>query len=582
MLEARGRVVLLGLLAGACVPRPDPLTTQPLIGISTEKVSFRHSIGIGHGAPEQRVTVRNQGGGVLMTPTITVRYLEQVGEWLQWELAGGANAYELWFRVENPAAGPLPPGGYHATVEVDCASAGAAVLEIDEQVVPKVIAASPDPLQVTAALGGKGWIERVHVEEQLHGDLPEPVYAISIPSGLQWLSVGTPFQSWSDEEQTEYWDPDLQLSAAGLAKGQYDATLTATSADVGSVSVPVHLVVDDWGQVPNPSSLECSLPLDLANGRVLCATDPPRVFDPATGAWTALPPSPSSLPARLTTLLPNGTVLVLSQANLCTSACVEQAEWSLLDPGAGAWVRQGALPNAQGATATPLADGRVLLTGHILAAPGEYNVSRASALLDPVSGTVTESTTSMIAVHQHGSAVRLSDGRVLVVGGVSGNTYEARAEIFTPSAGGSIGTWTSTGAMTTPRAGFTLVRLPGGQVLAAGGYNGWSAALSNAEIYDPSAGRWTAVGSMSTGRSSAGNAVTLPDGTILVTGGQDILGNLTSRAERYDPATRRWTPWADLPDGRGLHAAEVLNGSWVLVFGGYSDALGSVRRVSYP
>ncbi len=584
MLESRGRFALVALLAcAACVPRPDPITSKPLIGISTEKVSFRHSVGIGHGALEQIVAIRNQGGGVLMTPTITVGYLEQVGDWLHWEVAGDANAYQLKLRVQNPGAGPLPIGSYHATVQADCASAGAAVLEIEAQVFPKAILAAPNPLQVTAALGGKGWLERMHVEEALHGDLPEPEYTIALPYGQSWLQQGTPFQSWSDEEQADYWDPDLQLLAAGLARGQYDGTVTATSADVGSVSVPVHLVVDDWADVPNASSLDCPLPLDLADGRLLCASDPLRVWDPSTGGWTRLPPSPSTLPARSATLLPNGTVLVLSQNWACSSGCTEQVEWAVLDPAGGEWIRQGTLSNAQGATATPLADGRVLLTGHVLAYPGEWDPSRASTLLDPVSGTVTDSTTNMTAAHQHAAAVRLSDGRVLIVGGVSSTGYEARADIFTPSAeaGEERGRWAATGTMSTPRADLTLVRLPDGRVLAAGGYNA-NGALYSAEIYDPSVGRWSAVGSMGTARSGAGNALTLPDGTILVTGGVDASGAPISKAERYDPATRKWSPWADLPHARSLHRAVLLDGTWVLVFGGSSEVLGSVRRPSYP
>ncbi len=580
MAKSRGMVGLLALVAGAgCVPRPDPISSEPQIGISTEEVSFRHSIGIGYGAPEQTVVIRNRGGGVLPTPAIAVRYLEQVGDWLGWELAGDVNSYQLKLRPRNPS-GPLPVGGYHATVEVDCASAGTGVIQIDEQVVPKAIVAVPSSLQVTAALGGKGWLERVHVEEALHGELPEPAYAISFSGAESWLQVGTPFESWSEEEQTRFWDPDLQLVAAGVAKGQYDATLVATSADVGSVNVPVHLVVDDWGDVPNGSARQCPLPLALADGRILCAAGRSELFDPATGGWTELPAAPSALSARLTTPLPNGTVLVLFQDYLCNPSCAEQAEWAVLDPAGGTWLQHGTLPGGQGGTATPLADGRVLLTGRFLASPGEYEPYRGSVLLDPVHGTLTDTSTNMVAPHQHAAAVRLADGRVLIAGGVTTSGYEPQAEIFTPS--GEAGRWSSTGPMALARADFTLVRLPGGQVLAAGGSSPWSAAVANAELYDPATGKWSPVGNMIAGRSSAGSAVTLPDGTILVTGGLDSSWKPITRAERYDPVARRWVAWADLPVPRFLHAAELLDGQWVLVFGGSSDVLASVRRVSYP
>ncbi len=584
MAKSRGMVVLVAVVAAAaCVPRPDPLGSEPQIGISTEMVSFRHAIGIGYGAPAQTVIIRNRGAGVLATPTITVKYLGAAGEWLRWELAGDVNAYELKLRPRNPDAGPLPVGTYHATVEANCASGGTAVLEIEEQVVPKAIVALPNPLQVTAAVGGKGWIERLHVEEALHGDLPEPAYTLSIPSGQSWLQQGTPFQAWSEEEQAAYWDPDLRLVTAGLARGQYDAALTATSPEVGTVSVPVHLVVDDWGDVPNFSARQCSLPLFLADGRVLCAAHASQIFDPATGAWTTLPAAPSSLPPRLTALLADGTVLFLFQNYVCNPSCAESAEWAVFDPVGRAWLRHGALPGAAGAIATPLADGRVLLTGHILANPSEYRGSRTSTLLDTLGGTVVESSAGMITTHQHGAAVRLADGRVLIAGGVSEAGFEARAEIFTPPIEpGEVGTWSSAGSMPIARADFVLARLPDGRVLAAGGSNSWTGGASNADVYDPATGKWTPVGNMLTGRSSAGHPVSLPDGSILVLGGLDSSYVPLTRAERYDPVAGRWSAWADLPDTRFRHGAALLDGAWLLVFGGTSDALGSVRRIEYP
>jgi Galactose oxidase, central domain len=60
------------------------------------------------------------------------------------------------------------------------------------------------------------------------------------------------------------------------------------------------------------------------------------------------------------------------------------------------------------------------------------------------------------------------------------------------------GTFTSTGAMITSRAGHGATLLPNGKVLITGGVStGFpQSVLSSAEIYDPSAGMFTATGNM--------------------------------------------------------------------------------------
>jgi hypothetical protein len=127
---------------------------------------------------------------------------------------------------------------------------------------------------------------------------------------------------------------------------------------------------------------------------------------------------------------------------------------------------------------------------------------------------------------------------VLVAGGVSGtqptSVNVATAELFDSSAG----TWTATAGMSTDREGHTLTLLASGQALVAGGFSGgWGVCnddLASAELYDSSAGIWSLTGNMTTARLNH-TATLLPNGQVLAAGGNDCQGNILSSAELYTP-----------------------------------------------
>src|SRR4029450_9315792 len=56
--------------------------------------------------------------------------------------------------------------------------------------------------------------------------------------------------------------------------------------------------------------------------------------------------------------------------------------------------------------------------------------------------------------------------------------------------------------------------------------------LSNAELYDPASGTWTATGNLGTERKNQTSTL-LPNGNVLVAGGNN--GPALSSAELYDP-----------------------------------------------
>ncbi len=159
--------------------------------------------------------------------------------------------------------------------------------------------------------------------------------------------------------------------------------------------------------------------------------------------------------------------------------------------------------------------------------------------------------------------VLLPSGEVLVAGGIVSISAKgvlsstATAELYNPSTG----QWTTTGSMLTPRYAQGTALLSGGNVLVAGGYNSTEGTLASAELYDPSTGTWSETGSMNHARSA--QATLLQDGQVLMAGG----GLSTNTAELY--SNGRWTLTSTMKFSHpGTSAASLTNGDG-LVFGGH-------------
>ncbi|MCB8906969.1 MULTISPECIES: kelch repeat-containing protein [unclassified Streptomyces] len=236
-------------------------------------------------------------------------------------------------------------------------------------------------------------------------------------------------------------------------------------------------------------------------------------------------------------------------------------------------------------TLTPLADGRVLAAGGITGPQAYPPPALATAeIYDPAHETWTPTGELHEARHSH-TAVRLPDGRVLVAGGQRPRDTRAQrtlasAELYDPDTGA----WTPTREMGDARWHHQAVLLTDGRVLVAGGLTdigrSRSRTLGLCELYDPTAGTWTPTGALRDARC-AHQALVLLDGTVLTVGGfgpsaagddgrYDPYG--LAGVERYDPAAEVWSPEPSLPWGRGHHRAVLLGTGEVLVCGGADHA----------
>jgi hypothetical protein len=226
------------------------------------------------------------------------------------------------------------------------------------------------------------------------------------------------------------------------------------------------------------------------------------------------------------------------------------------DPATGSFSAAAPMVNDSHQTAVKLADGRVLLLG---GSDTDLHYMASAEIYDPVTAKFS-ATGSMKTAREYAQAVLLPDHRVLVVGGDQGqgqnepNHILASAEIYDPATG----KFTPTASMHFPRTQCTATLLPNGKVLVAGGFNNEGSngnTLASAELYDPIAATWTMTGSMSKERM-ANSAVLLQTGQVLVVGADEM-------PDLYDPASGmfRYTgsipPLGDYPVRVLLHDGRV-------------------------
>ena len=245
----------------------------------------------------------------------------------------------------------------------------------------------------------------------------------------------------------------------------------------------------------------------------------------------------------------------------------------------GAWSPTGTMQSARdGHTATILANGKILVAG----GTNDGLALTSAELYNPTARTWAF-TGSMHVGRTLARAVQLSNGSVLVMGGCVDDCLSATtssAELYNPTAG----TFTATGSMVQARAEFGVTLLANGQVLVAGGctgynQNGCGATTTSAEIYDPATRTWTLGNRMVQARSDYAS-IMLSSGKILFTGGENINGVSINNAELYNPSTGRFTATGNMTATRVEHTAVLLSNGNVLVSGGNNQTLGGVTPLA--
>jgi hypothetical protein len=298
----------------------------------------------------------------------------------------------------------------------------------------------------------------------------------------------------------------------------------------------------------------------LPDGRILITgglsedqiTNSAEVYDPSTDSFRRT--GPMTLPrggqgtaitfrSGTSITLQNGKVLVMGGLSENANAIAE-----LYDPHTGTFVRTGRMNVARDSFgACLLDDGRVLVTGGLpkaIPAPPRISVNYSTAplasaeLYDPRTGSFT-TTGNMLFPRAGHAAVRMRDGKVLIVEGISSwNTSPDKfltvAELYDPVTG----TFSATGTAHVQRRFPIAVLLHDGKALLTGSEIVKAAAFPNPslEIYDPTKGTF---GSPIALPDEVATATVLKDGKVLLTGARS-----SAPAQLFDPSTGKLSPTA--------------------------------------
>ena len=276
-------------------------------------------------------------------------------------------------------------------------------------------------------------------------------------------------------------------------------------------------------------------------------------------------PVPTATPTSSLTpivLITGGTGIISSPTGQ-TFAVLDTAE--IFDPTHGLFRPRGALTTHRDrAAAVRLHDGRVLIVGGVdtvpvpmasFSGPAMPWILLSTDLFDPANGHFSAAA-QMKTARDEPTATLLKDGSVLIVGGGASN-----AELFDPATN----RFAPSGEMAASRYEQTATMLQSGKVLIAGG------GPATSELYDASADKFIPAGQMDTTRIYH-TASLLVDGRVLIAGGSQYARSAATNATAiYNPESGTWEAGPKMVEARVSHTATTLNDGKILLAGGCSD-----------
>jgi len=223
------------------------------------------------------------------------------------------------------------------------------------------------------------------------------------------------------------------------------------------------------------------------------------------------------------------------------------------------------------ASAVALSSGKILIVGGFDRSTPDV-MNGQSELIDPATGNVALLPQPLLGrIHQ--TMTPAWDDLVVVAGGVEWfQTYWSavdRVDVFRPSQRG----WVLGAPLRHKRSDHAATALQDGRVLVTGG-NANTTLLNSSEIYNARTDKWTEAAPMPRPRTQH-SAVTLFDGRVLVTGGIDVNGAATNTTFIYDPRTDSWSDGPAMTVARLQQVAVPLPSGDVLFAGGDGIASGT-------
>jgi len=339
-------------------------------------------------------------------------------------------------------------------------------------------------------------------------------------------------------------------------KLRLEGDVLLATLDTHGLSYPIALD-PAWTTLPAMSTPRTEHAASLIAGKVLVSggrdLSTAELFDPATKTWSA---------AGAMAIVRRGHALVTLNANEALAIGGEgsskHSSVERYDRTTNTWtVRQSMSVPRVSPAAFVLSGGDVLVLG----------ADSTAERYDPAANTWR---TVAPAPRFHGNSTvaayaMLASGKILVAGGrVSGDVAAARissVDIYDPTTDA----WTTAASMGDARSDHAAVTLSDGKVMIAGGIASTLTGRST-EIYDPVTNTWTlATGTLSGGREGTGG-VRLANGRAVVFGGSNSGG--LSTIEEFDPVSAAWTTLTNMAVAHGHHTTTLIPGVGVLVAGG--------------
>jgi uncharacterized protein (TIGR03437 family) len=276
--------------------------------------------------------------------------------------------------------------------------------------------------------------------------------------------------------------------------------------------------------------------------------------------WNATGSLGAARTRHTATLLTNGKVLVVGGLSVLNPCCRMAGAAELYDPATGNWSETGSpVTPRYNHAALRLANGKVLIVGGI----GEPILPTNAEIYDPDNGVWT-SAGNPGAFFPLPKAALLTDGRALVTGGFGAGGGFNVAKVYDPT----IDAWSSAATMNTERLFHSITLLPDGRAMVAGGFS--TLPLRTAEIYDLAANRWTLTGEL-VSPSADHQAILLANSKVLIAGGLGVSVDTFANAQLYDPTTGRWSATGAQTTFRFQHTLTLLPNGKALAIGGFSD-----------
>jgi len=297
-------------------------------------------------------------------------------------------------------------------------------------------------------------------------------------------------------------------------------------------------------------------------------------FHPATGAWVST--CPTKVAHDEAQMLPYGTGLIeiggeQSKVDL-KKFHIMNKNTEVFVPATGKFKAGPALKSTlEDFAAVKLTNGSIMVVGGVTGTDTELPVQNAEIL----SGKIWKKVKAKMTIPRAAPCAAVmtgvsKSGQVLIAGGTdtSENTPQLNtAELYDPVAG----TFTATTHnMVAARAYCVATALPNGTVLITGGIDDSFNAIDTAEIYDPSTDTFTQTNNTMSSPRVDHSATLLPDGTVLIAGGETSYNGGSTKlntAEIYDPSTGLFTSTATMNDHRDDNTATLISGSGTMLDG---------------